>query len=180
MTSHFQTETGAMPDGTDAEAGFEVLEEEMAGDRADAKSGHADIRLAPAPKTKRPAKGRSFESLNRGSFSAFLRLQNLAAAIHAGLQVDVVRAAHFAGILVLDIGRGLEGVGRAAHAALRRRGFSFWNGHGYAPLHGQNAPATLAKGPHRGHNLRKSGAYTRLAPFWPALAANFFAAAGKS
>src|SRR5438132_8812117 len=80
-----------------------------------------------------------------------------------------MRAAPFAGILVLDIGRGLESVGRAAHAALRRRGFSFWNGHGYAPLHGQNAPATLAKGPHRGHNLRKSGAYTRLAPFWPAL-----------
>src|SRR5437879_13740891 len=80
-----------------------------------------------------------------------------------------MRAGHFAGILVLDIGRGLESVGRAAHAALRRRGFSFWNGHGYAPLHGQNAPATLAKGPHRGHNLRKSGAYTRLAPFWPAL-----------
>jgi hypothetical protein len=31
LTSHFQTETGAMPDGTDAEAGFEVIEEEMAG-----------------------------------------------------------------------------------------------------------------------------------------------------
>ena len=66
--------------------------------------------------------------------SAFLRRQHLAAAIHAGLQVDVMRTAHFAGVLVLDIGRGLERVGRAAHAALGRRGFSFWHSHGSAPV----------------------------------------------
>ena len=37
-------------------------------------------------------------------------------------------------ILVLDIGRGLERVGRAAHAAARRRGLSFRNGHGSSPV----------------------------------------------
>src|SRR5579863_9684490 len=36
-----------------------------------------------------------------------LRLQNLAAAIHAALQVDMVRATQFAGILIFDIGRRL-------------------------------------------------------------------------
>src|SRR5690606_40043399 len=49
---------------------------------------------------------------------------------YAGLQVDMMRTAHLAGILVLDIGRGLQRVGRAAHAALRRRGLSFWYSHG--------------------------------------------------
>ena len=52
--------------------------------------------------------------------------------IHAagGLEVDMVRAAQFARILVLDIGRLLQRIGRAAHAATRRRRFSFRNGHG--------------------------------------------------
>src|SRR5262249_28496248 len=50
------------------------------------------------------------------------RLEHLAAAIHAGLEIDMVRAAQLAGILVLDIGRRREGVGRAAHAAERGRG----------------------------------------------------------
>src|SRR5262249_25654937 len=37
--------------------------------------------------------------------------------------------AQFAGVLVLDVGRLLQGVVGATHAALRRRGFSFWNSH---------------------------------------------------
>src|SRR3954447_342969 len=61
-------------------------------------------------------------------------LEDLAAAVHAGLEVDMVRAAKLARILVLDIGRGLERVGRAAHAAARRRGLSFRNGHGSSPV----------------------------------------------
>ncbi len=128
------------------------------------------------PKQKdRPEAGLFKTSQTLGSFSAFLRLQHLAAAIHAGLQVNVMRAAHFAGILVLDIGRGLEGVGRAAHAALRRRGFSFWNGHGYAPLNCQNAPAALVKGPLSGRSSRRKWrAYTRLTGFWPARGENFW------
>ena len=38
------------------------------------------------------------------------RLQNLTAAVHAGLQVDVVRAMQFASFLVLDIGAGFLGM----------------------------------------------------------------------
>src|ERR1035438_2647856 len=59
-----------------------------------------------------------------------LGLEHLAALVHAGLQVDVVRTAQFAGILVLDVSRLLERVGRPAHAAARRRGFSFRHSHG--------------------------------------------------
>ncbi|SOR28840.1 protein of unknown function [Methylorubrum extorquens] len=62
-----------------------------------------------------------------------LHLQNLTAAVHAGLQVDVVRTAQFARVLVLDIGRGLEGVGGAAHAATGGGGLSLRNGHGSVP-----------------------------------------------
>jgi hypothetical protein len=41
----------------------------------------------------------------------------------------MVRTAQFAGILVLDIGRVLERIGRTAHAAARGRGFSLRDGH---------------------------------------------------
>ena len=40
-----------------------------------------------------------------------LRSEDLLAAVHAGLQVEVVRTAQFAGILVLDISRLLQRVG---------------------------------------------------------------------
>ena len=49
--------------------------------------------------------------------NVLLGLQDLAATIHAGLEIDVMRTAQFAGVLVLDVGRLLERVGRAAHAA---------------------------------------------------------------
>ena len=58
-----------------------------------------------------------------------LRLQDLAAPIHAAFQVDVVRAAQFARILIFHISRGFERVGRAAHAAARGRGFASGDGH---------------------------------------------------
>ena len=61
---------------------------------------------------------------NAGSsarLEAFLHLHDLAAAIHAGLQVDVMRTVKFAGRLVLDIGVALQGVMSAAHVALRAR-----------------------------------------------------------
>src|SRR5882724_6395764 len=45
-----------------------------------------------------------------------LGLEDLAALVHAGLQVEVVRTAQFAGILVLGIGRRLQRICRAAHA----------------------------------------------------------------
>src|SRR5215207_4801291 len=46
-----------------------------------------------------------------------LGAQHLAAAIHARLEVDMVRTAKLARILVLDIGRLLQRVGRAAETA---------------------------------------------------------------
>src|SRR5262245_53677176 len=63
-----------------------------------------------------------------------LRLEHLPAAIHAGLEVDVVRTAQLARILVLDIGGRLERVGGAAHAAARRRSLFPWHGHGIVLL----------------------------------------------
>ena len=41
----------------------------------------------------------------------------------------MVRAAQFARILVFNVGRGFERVGRAAHAASRGRSFASGNGH---------------------------------------------------
>jgi hypothetical protein len=41
----------------------------------------------------------------------------------------MVRAAQFARILVFNVGRGFERVGRAAHAAARGRSFASGNGH---------------------------------------------------
>src|SRR6476661_5758199 len=61
--------------------------------------------------------------------SGFLLFQHLPALIHAGLEVEVVRTAQFAGILVLRIGRLLQRVRRAAHATPRGRCFSSGNGH---------------------------------------------------
>src|SRR5436305_9376935 len=63
-----------------------------------------------------------------------LGLQNLAALVHAGLEVEMMRTAQFAGILVLGIGRLLQRVRRAAHATPRGRCFSSGNGHFGSPL----------------------------------------------
>jgi hypothetical protein len=78
---------------------------------------------------KKPAEEPAFKPSAEKSLCAFLRRQNLATTIHAGLQVDVVRTAQFAGILVFNVGRGLQRISRTAHAALGRRGFSFRNSH---------------------------------------------------
>src|SRR5271156_5116417 len=72
--------------------------------------------------------------LRRGDLALRLLADHLPATIHAGFQVDVMRTAQFAGILVLDIGRSLQRIGRTAHAALSRRRFSFWHGHGVVLL----------------------------------------------
>src|SRR6185295_10008107 len=61
---------------------------------------------------RRPARIKPSPILGLG-----LDLEHLPAAIHAGLEVDVVRAAQFARILVLDIGWLLQRIGGAAHAA---------------------------------------------------------------
>src|SRR5829696_7233149 len=87
-----------------------------------------------AQKRTAPERRRSGRRLPESSGLRGFHLEDLAAAVHAGLEVDVVRAAKLARILVLDIGRGLQRVGRAAHAAARRRGLSFRNGHGSSPV----------------------------------------------
>src|SRR5262249_35374896 len=59
----------------------------------------------------------------------FRRLENLPAAVQAGLEIDVMGPAQLARILVLDIGRPRQRIGGAAHPAPRRRCFSFRDGH---------------------------------------------------
>src|SRR3954452_5823630 len=99
----------------------------------------------PSWLTARPTSGRQ----RRGGLlfpSGFLLgLQNLAALVHAGFQIEVVRTAQFAGILVLGIGRLLERVRRAAHATPRGRCFSSGNGHN-GPL-GMLSEASSGCGP---------------------------------
>src|SRR4051812_49070046 len=83
---------------------------------------------------KKPAQAPALIAYVRLASGLLLCLEDLPAAVHAGLEVDVVRAAEFAGVLVLDVRRGLDGVGGAPHAAPRGRGLSFRNGHGCLPV----------------------------------------------
>src|SRR5579864_8552864 len=98
-------------------------------------SGKPKTNMTPSSPTA-PAAGRQPTALgvhSPGGAPEPLRLgllvQHLPAAIHAGLEIDVVRAAQLAGILVLDIGRPLQCVGGATHAALGGRRFSLRHGH---------------------------------------------------
>src|SRR5687768_7322227 len=69
----------------------------------------------------------------KAGLEAGLGLEDLAAAIGAGLQVDVMRPVEFARILVLDIsGPGLRMPG-AAEAAFHGRGLSLRYGHRFSP-----------------------------------------------
>lgn len=68
----------------------------------------------------------------------FLRRQHLAALVHAGLQVDVVRAAQLTRFLVLDIAVGLQGMVGPAHAGARGGDFAFRDGHGVDFSNGVN------------------------------------------
>src|SRR5262249_30000908 len=70
----------------------------------------------------------------RGASDLGFRLEHLAAAVHAGLEIDMVRTAQLARVLVLDIGRLLERVGGAAHAPPRRRGLFLRHSHGIVLL----------------------------------------------
>src|SRR5580693_7186901 len=60
--------------------------------------------------------------------------EDLPAAVHAGLKIDVVRAAQFARVLVFDVSGRFECICRPAHAASGRRYFSLWHGHDDALL----------------------------------------------
>src|SRR5215208_352853 len=90
----------------------------------------------PSDLTGWPNSGRPFAcppllsgSLQDSCSNFLLGLQNLTALVHAALEVEVVRAAEFAGILVLDVSGLLERVCRTAHATAGGRGFSAGNGH---------------------------------------------------
>src|SRR5579875_874700 len=75
--------------------------------------------------------GTNLPPFTRPRTSGFgLRLQYLAALVHARLEVDVVRSTQFAGILVLDISRPLERIGGTAHAATRRGDLLLRHSHG--------------------------------------------------
>lgn len=60
-------------------------------------------------------------------------LQHLTTAVHAALQVDVVRAMQFAGIRVFDISRLPEGMMAATLAALHLGKFTSGDRHGVLP-----------------------------------------------
>jgi hypothetical protein len=115
--------------GTPRRARGEAILFKLAGERqivtqdAGCRSAHSHARqgcLAAAAVQRMPAIRLGFIRFD---------FQDRAAAIHACLQVDMMRATQFAGILVLDIGRGLQGIGRSAKAALHRGCFSFRDRH---------------------------------------------------
>src|SRR5262249_40094832 len=62
-----------------------------------------------------------------------LGFEHLAAAVHAGLQVDVVRPAQFTRVLILYVSRPRERIRGATHSAPRRRCLAFGDGHGRTP-----------------------------------------------
>src|SRR6201988_5528349 len=90
-------------------------------------SGRATINALMGPNSgkREPCPNLASPTLVSGLFL----LQHLPALVHAGLEVEVVRTAQLARVLVLDIGGLLQRVGGAAHATARRRGFSAGNGH---------------------------------------------------
>jgi hypothetical protein len=63
------------------------------------------------------------------SFFLGLLGENLAAAVHPGLEIDMMRAPQLARILVFHVGRRLERIGRTPESALHPGGFAFGNGH---------------------------------------------------
>jgi hypothetical protein len=63
------------------------------------------------------------------SFFLGLLRENLAAAVHAGLKINMMWTPQLAGILVFHIGRRLERIGGAPEPALHRGRFAFRNGH---------------------------------------------------
>src|SRR3954467_15545805 len=102
------------------ETGIPTRTTRFQGTRLNSLVGRIRAGAPPAP---------AFTRNRRDSSGFFLGLQHLPALVHAGLEVEMVRTAQFAGVLVLDISRLLQRVGGAAHATARRRGFSAGNGH---------------------------------------------------
>src|SRR5262249_48226370 len=74
------------------------------------------------------------------------RLEDLTAAIHAGLEIKVMGTAQFARILVLHIGWLLQRVGRATHATSRRPRLFPRYSHGKAPYSSRNGDSRRNRG----------------------------------
>ncbi len=124
---------------------------------------HKRSHFVPLTHPIKTEKGRRTASLlfmcHQGSarLCAFLRRQNLTTAIHAGLQVDVVRTTQFAGVLVFDVGRSLQGVSRAAHTALGRARFSLRYSHSRYSMYGRHISTASKAAETDMHQFRKLG-----------------------
>src|SRR5690606_10620153 len=96
-------------------------------------------------------------------FGLLLDRQDLATAIHAGLEVDVMRTTQLARILVFDIGGVGDRVGRAAEAALHRRGLAFWHSHN---RYSENQNRCAAESGQRRVSVRIGGLYRARLAAW--------------
>jgi hypothetical protein len=72
-----------------------------------------------------------FDPALRSGFG--FRLEHLAAPVHASLEIDVMRAAQLAGILVFHISRPFQRIGRTTHPTPGGRCFSFRDRHVDSP-----------------------------------------------
>src|SRR5690606_7019873 len=113
-----------------------------------AKMGAARKNGQPRFGTGRKGNGKPRQSRFSRARSAVLRREDLTAAIHAGLEINVVRTAQLAAVLVFDIGGRLERIRRTAEATLHRRRLPLGHCHGsnsisksVAPGAGNAAPA---------------------------------------
>src|SRR3990170_9462 len=94
--------------------------------RATLASGPGSVMTLRTPRSQR-----AVQFVDRSGL--FLDVEHLPAAITARFQIDVMRPAKLAGVLVLDISRRRQGVVGPPVAPLHARGFSFGNSHGANP-----------------------------------------------
>jgi hypothetical protein len=81
------------------------------------------------PAKKKTGQRPVLKRLNARKLSVSLHIENLTATIHAGFQVNVVRAAKLARGFVFDPGDRLHLLAGTAHADAAFGHFSAWNGH---------------------------------------------------
>src|SRR5436190_20265424 len=89
---------------------------------------HATFQSYPAERFSGP-RSPCAQLIKRASH-LFLGFEYLAAAVHAGFEVDVVGSAQLTRILILYISRPRERISGTAHSAPRRRYLAFGDGHG--------------------------------------------------
>ena len=70
------------------------------------------------------------DTINPDGLNVCLHIEDLAAIIHASLEIDMVRTAALAGLLVFDMHGSAKSVVRTALIALHARNFFPWNSHG--------------------------------------------------